>query len=206
MKREGWLIGIIVILVAIIAFMGGYLWRHQKSPSDSKEAYPAYPVYARQAVAATPPARLAMRSVFDEDWDPFREMEDMRRLMAGMMSSRMPQTGLTDASYRPDIDIKETASTYVLKLDLPGLDKDKIDVKVRDGYLTISGQREAEAKHEDEGFYRMERSFGSFTRSFPLPGDADAEAMKAQTQDGVLTITIPKKQPAAGNEKQVLVT
>ncbi len=94
-----------------------------------------------------------------------------------------------------------------MRLDLPGVDKDKINVKVQNNMLTISGERRSETEEADQktGFYRMESSFGSFMRSFPLPADADPDNMTAESKNGVLTIRLPKIKDAVSTAKNIQV-
>lgn len=148
------------------------------------------------------------------DWDPFAEMEEIRGLMNRMFrdsfSRGIADRGLTAGigAYDPDVDLQDTGKEYVFHFDLPGLDKDKISVSVQNGQLTVSGERRTEKEENaaEDGYYRMERSFGSFARSFPLPADADTERMTAQTKDGVLTVRIPKSAEAAAAAKRVPVS
>ncbi|MCG3177254.1 MAG: hypothetical protein MOGMAGMI_02222 [Candidatus Omnitrophica bacterium] len=149
------------------------------------------------------------------DWDPFAEMEEIRGLMNRMfrdsfsrgLSERGP--GAFVQSYDPDADVKDTGKEYVYRFDLPGLDKDKISVSTQHGMLTVSGERRTEKEEDgsEDGYYRMERSFGAFSRSFPLPEDADAERMSAEQKDGVLTVRVPKSPSGETSApKRVTVT
>jgi HSP20 family protein len=109
--------------------------------------------------------------------------------------------------YEPDLDVQETGDAYLIRLDLPGVDKDKINVKIQNNVLTISGERKSEKEETDDksGFYRMESSFGSFMRSFPLPADADSNVMTAESKNGVLMVRLPKIKGAAPTAKNIQV-
>ncbi len=156
-------------------------------------------------------ARSQAASMWGDDfffggWDPFREIDQMHQGMNRMFSRTMrkmmsdPGYGLSGtqmSAFEPDIDIGESGDYYVISYDLPGMDKDKINVDIRDQMLTVSGQRGVAEEKEADGFYRMERSFGSFSRSVPLPYDADVNDVKAQYEQGVLKIQIKKIRDAA---------
>ena len=127
-------------------------------------------------------------------WDPVRELDsfqsDMNRLFDGFFHSR----GNAGAHRRwiPAMDLVETDEHLVLRADLPGMDEDDVEVEVKDGVLTVSGERKAEHEEKQEGFYRVERAFGSFTRSLSLPQGVDAGAVSASFDRGVLEVRVPK--------------
>jgi HSP20 family protein len=94
----------------------------------------------------------------------------------------------------PPVDLVEAEDHFVLKVDLPGLSEDDVAIEVQDGNLTISGERSAEHESSERGWYRIERSFGSFNRSLTLPDGVDAEAISARFDRGVLEVRIPKPE------------
>jgi HSP20 family protein len=94
----------------------------------------------------------------------------------------------------PPVDLVEAEDHFVLKADLPGLSEEDVSVEVQDGALTISGERSAEHESQERGWYRIERSFGSFNRSLTLPDGVDADAISAQFDRGVLEVRIPKPE------------
>ena len=100
-------------------------------------------------------------------------------------------------------DVKETEEAFVLRGDLPGVAKDKLELTLEDNVLTVSGSRDAEEKKEGDNYYVYERRYGSFSRSFRLPEHADASKVDADLKDGVLTISIPKKPEAQPRKIQV---
>ncbi len=116
-------------------------------------------------------------------WDPFRD--DFGALQSW-----------TAGEFTPRFDVKETKEAYVLKADLPGLKDEDVEVSLNGNVLTISGKREEEHKDEGEQYYAMERSYGSFTRSFSLPNGADGEHVSADLKNGVLTVHIPLRPEA----------
>lgn len=112
-------------------------------------------------------------------WDPFREM------------SVLPDE--QEAYFYPAFDVRETKDTYLLKADLPGIRDADLEIGVTGNRLSVSGKREAEERHEGENFYSLERSYGSFSRTFTLPDGVDADAIRADLKDGVLTLVLPKR-------------
>ncbi len=102
----------------------------------------------------------------------------------------------TSRPWTPGVDIKETENDIVLHADVPGVEEKDLDIKVEDGTLTLKGERKFEQAKKDEGYHRIERSFGSFVRCFSLPESVDPEKAEAQYKNGVLTVTLPKKEVA----------
>ena len=94
--------------------------------------------------------------------------------------------------WMPAMDLVETADHLVLRADLPGLSRDDVAIEIKDGVLTVSGERKAESEDESQGYYRVERAFGAFSRSLTLPDGIDAQAVDAEFNDGVLEVRIPK--------------
>lgn len=133
-------------------------------------------------------------------WDPARMMEPLRtldpfRIIRDFMSSD-PFAGMVPAAsdiFTPDVEIKESKDSYALKIDLPGVREQDLDVSITGNRLTVSGKREEEERREDDRFFAYERSYGAFSRSFVLPEGADLEQTKADLRDGVLNIMVPKK-------------
>lgn len=101
------------------------------------------------------------------------------------------------------MDIFEDAGDIVLKAELPGMSKQDITVDLTDHIITISGEKKKEEKIEDKNFYRVERSYGAFTRSFELPSDVKADQVKAKFHDGVLEVRLPKTEEAKRKAKSV---
>lgn len=104
---------------------------------------------------------------------------------------------------RPSIDIKENDKAITLTAELPGLEEKEVDVSVREGMLTIKGEKKMEKTRDDEDVHIMERRYGSFVRSVSLPDRVDAEAITAGFDKGVLTVTMPKKAGAAASGRKI---
>lgn len=119
----------------------------------------------------------------------------------GGRNSRFTGPSLFEASNRdwsPAVDIHETADAFSITSDLPGLSKDDLDISVEDNVLTISGERSSETKSDEESgtWRRVERSFGSFSRSFSLPSSVDTSKVEATFENGVLELHVPKHETA----------
>jgi HSP20 family protein len=128
------------------------------------------------------------------EWDPLRAMRDMLRW--DPFREMAPTFAAEIQTYAPAFEVKETKDSYVFKADVPGLKEQDVDVSATGNRLTVSGRREAEKEEKSDTFYTYERSYGSFTRSFTLPDQADLEHVKAELKAGELTIVIPKAPTA----------
>jgi HSP20 family protein len=130
-------------------------------------------------------------------WDTGREVDtlqtEMNRVFDAFFGNR-PGNGGTAQRWVPAMDLVEDKNDLVLRADLPGLSEDDVDIEVKDGVLTISGERKTEEKKEEEGYYRVERAFGRFSRSLTLPDGIDPEQVKAKFDNGVLEVRIPKPE------------
>ncbi len=118
----------------------------------------------------------------------------------GGSAGRSPSPSL-QALWAPQVDIFQRGDNLIVRADLPGLKKEDVDIEVNDGVLTIRGEREDKSENEQEGFYRSERSYGSFFRAIPLPEGASAENAQATFNDGVLEVTIPTPKAQAKGKK-----
>jgi HSP20 family protein len=105
--------------------------------------------------------------------------------------------------WNPKVDVFEEADQIVMKAELPGVDKDKITIDVNGRVLTVKGERISDDEVKEDNYYRRERSYGRFERSFTLPAETDSEKIKADYKDGVLTLNIPK--PVSSKTRQITV-
>lgn len=140
---------------------------------------------------------------------PFVRMEDVmedfiRRPFGRTFWPNMPGT-IEDVEMSPSVDIYEEGDHIVLKSELPGISKEDLDIKLTDDTITISGEKKKEEKIERKNYYRLERSFGSFKRSFALPSDVQSDKAKASFKDGILEVTIPKSDEAKKKEKKIKI-
>ena len=125
-------------------------------------------------------------------WNPFREMEEMMNQYArGSFASPGTREVLTTAQWTPAVDIVEDDKEYVIKVELPEIPKDDVNVQVNDGVLTISGERKHEV--DDRKRHRTERYYGRFARSFSLPDDVGEEGIEATHKDGMLYLHLAKQ-------------
>src|SRR5205823_13837915 len=143
-------------------------------------------------------------------WDPFREfstmqnrMNLMNRLFRESYSPEGPEEALTTTSFAPPVDIYEDEHNITLKIEVPGIDVKDIDVRIENNTLTVHGERKFEKEEKEENFRRVERQYGSFTRSFTLPNTVDAEQVQAHYEQGILKVQLAKK--AEAKPKQVKV-
>lgn len=127
-------------------------------------------------------------------WDPFQMMRDLLRFDPFGDLDRRGRGSMLDAPFTPSFDVKETEDAYELTADMPGVNEDDLDVDLSGNRLTISGKREQEERHEEETYYAVERSYGSFTRSFTLPEDIDPEKCEASLENGVLKVRLHKSE------------
>ena len=105
--------------------------------------------------------------------------------------------------FAPDVDVKETEEEYTITADVPGLEKDDLEVTAGDGRITISGKKKEEKEEKGEDYLRMERSYGSFRRTIPLPSSVEENAIDASFKNGVLTVHVPKTEEARGRKVEV---
>jgi HSP20 family protein len=127
-------------------------------------------------------------------WEPARELTSLQSEMNRLFSSFFDDDGGTNRRWAPAMDLVERDDHLVLKADLPGLSEDDVRIEVQDHVLTVSGDRKTEHEDKREGYYRMERAFGSFARSVTLPEGIDADKIDASFDKGVLEVRIPKPE------------
>jgi HSP20 family protein len=139
-------------------------------------------------------------------WDPFRELHSLQNRMSRLFEEQYgggQETALTGA-FVPPVDIYEDQHGIQLKLEVPGIDEKDLDIKVENNVLTISGERKFEKEQKEENFHRIERRYGSFTRSFTLPQTVDTDNITADYNSGVLNIRLSKREEA--KPKQIKVS
>ena len=140
-------------------------------------------------------------------WEPVSELNtiqtEMNRLFNTFFNEPAPAGRGTTPRWLPAMDLIETADHYVLRADLPGLSDEDVDVQLEDSVLTISGERKAEHDQEKEGYYRLERAVGAFSRSLTLPDGVDASGVQAHFDRGVLEITIAKPEQKKPRRVQI---
>ena len=148
-------------------------------------------------------------------WDPFREFstlqDRMNRLFRESYGPEGREESLTSTTFAPPVDVYEDEHNVTLKIEVPGIDEKDIDLRIENNVLTVHGERKFEKEEKEENFRRVERQYGSFTRTFTLPQTVDTENVSATYEKGVLKISLPKKAEAkpkqikvsVGSEKQI---
>jgi len=147
-------------------------------------------------------------------WNPFREMEDVQRRMSSLLDWSPFRRGIltpeeeniTVPEWAPLVDIAEDEREYLIKVELPEVQKDDVKVTVEGGTLTISGERKAEKEQKGRKFHRVERFYGRFERSFSIPDDAESDNVKAECKDGVLRVHLAKSEKARPKQIEVKVS
>jgi HSP20 family protein len=140
--------------------------------------------------------------------DPFRDLSSIQERMNqifedALARSRGREEGLRTGMWTPAVDIYENSDFVVVKAELPGVEKNQISVEVKGGILSLRGERKFEKEVKEESFHRIERSYGSFQRSFSLPVSVDQDQVTARFEDGVLEVKLPKKEKAKPKQIQV---
>lgn len=136
-------------------------------------------------------------------FDPLNELRTLEDRLNRVFSSDLSKDVMSN--FTPSINTREGEYAYHIDVDLPGVKKEDISVKVENNVLTLKGERKSKEEVKEENYYKMESSFGSFTRSFTLPDNIDAENIHAENKDGVLEITLPKKEEKNKSVKQIKV-
>jgi HSP20 family protein len=141
-------------------------------------------------------------------WDPFRDMvtlrEKMNRLFEDIYSGRGEDKDIAATTWAPSVDIYETESELVMTAEIPGVDEKDVEIKVEDNTLTLKGERKFERETKEENYHRIERSYGTFYRAFTLPNSIDPDKIHAEHENGVLKISMPKRQELKPRKVKIL--
>jgi len=131
-------------------------------------------------------------------YDPFRDLrtlqEEVNRLFSTNLTRSFGEEGIGRGAWSPSVDIYENKDQIVLEAELPGMNREDFDLSIENNVITLRGERNFEKKEENDNYHRVERSYGSFTRSFTLPQTVSAEGAIAEYQNGVLRVTLPKRE------------
>lgn len=145
-------------------------------------------------------------------WNPFRELDELQSRLSGLLGRPVlkPEAGrqelVAGSEWSPLVDITEDEREYLLKVELPEVKREDLKVKVENGVLTISGERKFEKEEKTRKYHRVERSYGSFVRSFTLSEETSADKVTADYKDGVLQVHLAKVKPAPSTAHTVNVT
>lgn len=144
-------------------------------------------------------------------WSPLKELEDLQHRMTGWLG-RAPwrnETGgreaLTVAEWAPAVDISEDEKEFLIKAELPDIAREAVKVNVEKGVLAIQGERRFEKEEKDKRYHRIERSYGSFLRSFEVPENVDPTRVSAEFKDGILRVHLPKSEQSRPKAVEVKV-
>lgn len=140
-------------------------------------------------------------------WNPLRELDELSERMSRLFGSLKTNGGeaLTIPEWAPAVDIAETDSEFLVKADLPDMKKENVKVTVEEGVIRIEGERKQEKEEKGKKFHRIERSYGSFVRSFTLPENVDEKNIKAEFKDGVLSVHLPKAAKAKPKGSEIKI-
>lgn len=128
-------------------------------------------------------------------WDAFADMDaEFNRMFRGFGSRESSRECSRERQWLPAMDVSETDDAYIVEADVPGIGKEDITIEVVGDVVTIKGERKHESGEEEKGYRRIERNYGSFVRSFEVPGGFNAEAIEAKFENGVLNVTLPKRE------------
>lgn len=140
-------------------------------------------------------------------YDPFRELrtlqDEMTRLFTGSRPATFDREDMLNSGWSPRVDIYEDKERLVLEAELPGMSSDDFDISVENNVFTLKGERKFEKKTEGDNYHRVERSYGSFTRSFTLPQSVTAEGATADFDNGVLKVSLPKREETKARKIEI---
>ena len=140
-------------------------------------------------------------------YDPFRELKSLQDEMNRIFNTNFPSAfsheDIASGGWSPSVDIFENETEIVLEAELPGMKREDFDVSIENNVITLRGERKFEKNEEGENYHRVERAYGTFTRSFSLPRGVSAEATTADFNNGVLRVTLPKREEAKARKIEV---
>ncbi len=139
-------------------------------------------------------------------WQPMRELEPFNSMVKKFLGDFDGFPSMEVGNFVPSIDVSEDKDSVFVHVELPGMSKEEVKITVSDeNVLTIRGEKKREKKTEKENYYRLERSFGEFVRSFTLPAEVNGEKITASFDKGILSITLPKLVPAKPKEREIVI-
>jgi HSP20 family protein len=144
-------------------------------------------------------------------WNPLQELDEFSNRLSSLIGrptnqKRDEDNWFTQAQWSPLVDISEDDQEYLIKAELPGIEKDHVKVTMENGLLLIAGERTSENEEKNKKYHRVERSYGSFLRTFGLPDDADGTKIKADFKNGVLKVHVPKSENAKPKSIEIKVS
>ena len=139
-------------------------------------------------------------------WDPFRDLQRLQEEVSRAFDDRLSLRTGESVGWTPAVDIYEDEEGVSLHFDLAGVEPKDVDIRFENGVLTLRGERKLDREDKRENYHRVELAYGTFTRSFSLPGTIDAEKIRAEAKNGILTVQLPKKAEAKPKSIQVKVS
>ena len=139
-------------------------------------------------------------------FDPFRDLQRVQDEMSKLFDDRLLARNGESVGWTPKVDIFEDEEGVALRFELAGVEPKDVDIRFENGVLTLRGDRKMESEDRRDNYHRVELAYGTFTRSFSLPATIDAEKIRAESKNGVLTVTLPKKAEAKPKSIQVKVS
>jgi HSP20 family protein len=140
-------------------------------------------------------------------YDPFRDLrslqDEVNRLFSTNLSRAFGDEGIARGAWMPNVDIYENKDQIVLEAELPGMNREDFDLSIENNIITLRGERRFEKKDESDNYHRVERAYGTFTRSFTLPQTVSAEGANAEYKNGVLRVTLPKREEVKARRIEV---
>ena len=140
-------------------------------------------------------------------YDPFRELrslqDEMNRLFTGALPRSLSQEEMLHGAWTPSVDIFENKDHLVLEAELPGMNREDVEVAIENNVITLKGERKFEKKEENDNYHRVERSYGAFTRSFTLPQNVTSEGAAAEFKNGVLRVSLPKREETKARKIEI---
>jgi len=142
-------------------------------------------------------------------YDPFRDLrtlqQEVNRLFTGNVAQGFEGEGIARGSWSPSVDIYENKDQIVVEAELPGMNRDDFDLSIENNIITLRGERRFEKDEETDNYHRVERAYGSFTRSFTMPNTVSAEGATADYRNGVLRVTLPKREDTRARRIEVKI-
>lgn len=198
----------LVLALVLLSLMSvPQLLAEQQKPVQAAQTANSSINVNRPATATQPPASIFAS---DPNADPFAEMEKVQQGMNQIFKEslrRVKNYQQTGKSFEPDADFLEQNGQYLLKVDLPGMKKDQINIEVAENVIVISGERKTErqVKNDKDGSSTFERSSGTFYRRMSLPADAETSKIQAKYENGVLEVSMPKINSGSSEKKKVAI-
>ena len=142
-------------------------------------------------------------------WNPWQDLNRLQRDMSSLFENHLHRSAADPEEgwgWRPPVDIYEDPERFVVSAELPGINPDKVDLRVEDNRLTIRGDRNMEFEEKKENYHRIEREYGTFSRTFTLPTTVEPDKIRAEYKHGLLRVTIPKRPEVQPHKIQVKIT